>query len=74
MLALSRKIGESIVINDDIVITVLDISRDQIKLGIDAPRSVPIHRKEVYMQIKEENKAATEVKQENVDKLKEFFK
>lgn len=74
MLALSRKIGESIVINDNIEITVLDISRDQIKIGIEAPRSVPIHRKEVYLQIQEENKAATTSEDSAIDKLKDFMK
>lgn len=74
MLALSRKLGESIVINDDIVITVLDISRDQIKIGIEAPRSVPIHRKEVYLSIQEENKAATATNDKVVDQLNDFFK
>ncbi len=74
MLALSRKLGESIVINDNIVITVLDISRDQIKIGIEAPRSVPIHRKEVYLQIQEENKAATTSNEKAVDQLKDFLK
>lgn len=60
MLALSRKKNESIVINNDIEITVLDIKGDQIKLGITAPKSVPVYRKEVYVQIKDANKAASE--------------
>ncbi len=58
MLALSRKTGESIVIGNDVEITVLEIKGDQIKLGIDAPKSVPIYRKEIYMQIREANKEA----------------
>ncbi len=74
MLALSRKLGESIIINDDIVITVLDISRDQIKIGIEAPKSVPIHRKEVYLQIQEENKAAAANNDSALSKLKDFMK
>jgi len=74
MLALSRKLGESIIINDDIVITVLDISRDQIKIGIEAPKSVPIHRKEVYLQIQEENKAAAAGNDSAIKKLKDFMK
>ena len=48
MLVLSRKINESIVINSDIVITVVEIRGDKIRLGIDAPRDVPVHRQEVY--------------------------
>lgn len=52
MLVLSRKINESIVINDDIVITVVDIRGDKVRLGINAPQSVPVHRQEVYDSIK----------------------
>lgn len=55
MLALTRKKGESLVINNNIEITVLEIRGDQIKLGISAPREVPVYRKEVYLQIQEEN-------------------
>lgn len=58
MLALSRKMNQSIIINDDIEITVLEIKGDQIKIGIEAPKSVPIYRKEIYTQIKDSNKEA----------------
>lgn len=58
MLALTRKKGEAIVINNNVEITVLEIRGDQIKLGVAAPKDVPIYRKEVYLQIQEENKAA----------------
>ncbi len=58
MLALSRKTGESIIIGNDIEITLLEIRGDQAKLGINAPKSVPIYRKEIYVQIQEENKEA----------------
>ena len=58
MLALTRKKGESLVINNNVEITVLEIRGDQIKIGINAPKDVPIYRKEVYLQIQEENKAA----------------
>ena len=61
MLALSRKKNEAIVINNNIEITVLDIRGDQIKLGIAAPKEIPIYRKEVYIQIQNENKEATDV-------------
>lgn len=69
MLALTRKKKESIVIGDQIEITILDIQGDQVKLGIQAPRSIPIHRKEVYLQIQEENKAASRIKEINFKKL-----
>ncbi len=61
MLALSRKKNEAIIINNNIEITVLDIRGDQIKLGISAPKDIPIYRKEVYIQIQNENKEATDV-------------
>lgn len=58
MLALSRKLNQSIIVNDNIEITVLEIKGDQIKIGIDAPKSVPIYRKEIYTQIKDSNAEA----------------
>ena len=58
MLALARKVNESIMIGNNIEITVLEIKGDQIKLGVKAPKSVPIYRKELYVQIQEENKQA----------------
>ena len=58
MLALSRKKDESIIINDDIEITIIEVKGDQVKLGITAPKSIPIYRKEVYIQIQEANKEA----------------
>ncbi len=59
MLALSRKKGEALMINNDIEITVLDIKGEQVKIGIAAPKQVPVYRKEVYLQIQEANKEAT---------------
>lgn len=58
MLALSRKVGESIMLGNDIEISVLEIKGDQVKIGINAPKAVPIFRKEIYLQIQEENKKA----------------
>ena len=60
MLALARKINQSIRIGSDIEITLLEIKGDQVKIGINAPKSVPIYRKEIYMQIQDENKKASE--------------
>lgn len=71
MLALTRKKGESLVINNNVEITILDIRGDQVKIGITAPKDVPIYRKEVYVQIQEENKAASTP--ENLDLLKKIF-
>ncbi len=66
MLILSRKRYESIVINDDITIVVVDIRGDKVRLGITAPREVPVHRREVYESIKrKENNGTQEHKPEN---------
>ena len=58
MLVLTRKTNQSIMIGDDIEVTVLAISRDKIRLGIAAPREVPVFRKEVYLSIKGEQMSA----------------
>ena len=55
MLALSRKKNEAIIINNNIEVTILDVRGDQVKLGITAPKDIPIHRKEVYIQIQNNN-------------------
>lgn len=55
MLVLSRKQDESIVINDEIILTVISIQGDKVRLGIKAPREIPIHRQEVYDAIKRED-------------------
>lgn len=60
MLALSRKKDESIIINNDIEVTIIEIKGDHVKLGISAPKSVPVYRKEVYLQIKESNLEASQ--------------
>lgn len=67
MLALSRKKDEALVINNDIEITVLEIKGDQVKLGISAPKTVPVYRKEVYVQIQESNASSA-----NLDALKKL--
>lgn len=61
MLVLRRKRNESIMIGDDIELTVIAIEGDQIKIGIDAPKNIDIHRKEVYLDIREQNSAAANI-------------
>ncbi|MCM1388213.1 MAG: carbon storage regulator CsrA [Bacillus sp. (in: Bacteria)] len=61
MLALSRKKGEALVINNNVEITVLEIKGEQVKLGINAPKEVPVYRKEVYIQIQDANQEAVNV-------------
>ena len=58
MLVLSRREGESIVIGDNIVVTVLEVRAGQIRIGIDAPRDLQVHRQEVYRQVMEANQDA----------------
>ena len=59
MLVLSRKKDESIVINDDIVITIVEIRGDKVRLGIDAPTEIPVHRQEVFDAIQKANQEET---------------
>lgn len=54
MLILSRKMGESIRVGDDVTVTVLGVARGQVKIGIEAPRELTVHREEVYLRIKED--------------------
>lgn len=60
MLALTRKKGESLIINNNIEITVLEVRGEQIKLGVRAPKEVPVYRKELYEQIEEANRASVQ--------------
>ena len=71
MLALTRKRGESIIIGDDIEVVILSIQGEQVKLGINAPKTVSVHRREVYEQIQEANKESTELS--GIDAMKKLF-
>lgn len=71
MLALSRKKGEALIINNNIEITVLEIKGEQVKLGISAPKEVPVYRQEVYAQIQEANKEA--VNTDGIEALKDLL-
>ena len=59
MLILTRKLGESIAIGDDIKITILDIKGKQLRIGIEAPRNITVHRDEIYRMIQEQNLQAS---------------
>ena len=69
MLVLTRKKGQALVIGNDIELTIIDIQGDQVRLGIDAPRSVTIHRKEIYEEIKNENLSAAAGKEIDIKVL-----
>lgn len=71
MLALSRKKNEAIIINNNVEVTILEVKGDQVKVGITAPKEVPIYRKEVYLQIQEANKEAVDVS--GMEALKNLF-
>jgi len=72
MLALSRKKNEALVINNNVEITILEIKGDQVKIGITAPKEVPVYRKEVYLQIQNANKEAV-ADVEGMEALKNLF-
>ena len=69
MLVLSRQRDETIMIGDDIEVTVVDIRGDKVRLGINAPKEISVHRKEVYDAIRRENRAAAQVKPEDLSGL-----
>ena len=62
MLVLSRHRDESIMIGDDIVVTIVDIRGDKVRLGINAPTDIPVHRQEVYEAIQRENRKASQLR------------
>ena len=62
MLVLSRQRDESIIIGDNIVVTIVDVRGDKVRLGIDAPREVSVHRREVYEAIQRENQQAAKIR------------
>ncbi len=73
MLILSRRKDETIIIDDKIEISIVDIKGDQVKLGINAPRSVKIYRKEVYLEIEKENAAAARSSTDALASLGDIF-
>ncbi|MDM5220525.1 carbon storage regulator CsrA [Peribacillus sp. NJ11] len=74
MLVLTRKLNESIMIGDDIEITILSVEGEQIKLGINAPKNVDIHRKEIYLSIQQENNEASKTETNLLKNINEYFK
>jgi len=67
VLVLTRKSGQSIVVGNDIVITILDVHRDQVRLGIEAPRTVDVHRQEIFEALQEANRKAAQSAQDILD-------
>ena len=73
MLILARKIGESIMIGDQVEVSVVDIKGDQAKLGIKAPSQVKVYRREVYAAIQEENRAAASAAPDSIPRLESLI-
>lgn len=73
MLVLTRKAGESINIGDDIVIRIMDVKGRSVRVGIEAPKNMAIHREEVYSRIQEENRLATSWKSVDMESLKKIM-
>ena len=69
MLVLTRKLNQSIVIGDDIEVVVLEVRGEQVRLGIKAPKTVMVHRKEVYDQIREENIESSQIDPTDIPEL-----
>jgi carbon storage regulator len=69
MLVLSRQRDESIIIGDNIVITVVDVRGDKVRLGIEAPREVSVHRREVYEAIQRENQQAAQIRPDEARRI-----
>lgn len=74
MLVLTRKIGESIKINEDVKITVIDVKGKNIRLGIEAPRDTKIYREEVFLRIKQENRTAATSPDIDMGKISQLMK
>ena len=75
MLVLTRKLGQSIIINDNIEVTILDVKGDSVRLGVEAPKNVTIYRHEIYEEIKKENlKTAQQSSLEDITMAMDMFK
>lgn len=70
MLVLSRRVGERLMIGDDIVITIIDVRSDGVRIGIDAPREVRVTRAEIYEAVTESNREAAAADDDAVDRLR----
>ena len=72
MLVLTRRANQSIMIGHEIVVTVLEVRGDQVRLGIKAPRSIDVHREEIFAQLQRANRDAAQAPKQAVDSLPEF--
>lgn len=70
MLVLSRKVGESLIIGNDITVTVVEFRGDQVRIGVDAPRSVQVYREELYAEVSRQNREASSVGVQDLEALR----
>jgi carbon storage regulator len=73
LLILTRKVGESVAIGDDIQVSVVEIKGTQVKLGIRAPKDVTVHREEIYLKIQEENRKASQVSTDTLGSVEDLI-
>lgn len=74
MLVLTRKLGESIRISDNIIIKIVDLDSRHVKLGIEAPKNISVNREEIYERIQKENMAASELKDQSLKNIADAFR
>ena len=74
VLVLTRKLGESITIGDDVKITIIEVKKKQVKLGVEAPQHTIVHREEIYQRIQEENRVAALISPVHLEKVGAFWK
>ena len=74
MLILTRKLGESITIVDDVKVTIIEVKGKQVKLGVEAPQQTRVHREEIYQRIQEENRMAALISPVHLKKIGDFWK
>lgn len=74
MLVLTRKLGESIRIGDNIIVKVVELDGKHVKLGIEAPKSISVNREEIYMKIQKENEAAARAQEQNLKNIADWLR
>ena len=74
MLVLTRKLGESIAIGDDIKVTIIEVKGKQVRIGIEAPQQTVVHREEIYQKVQEENRMAALISPVHLKKIGDFWK